>query len=53
MLIGYQNLQISCDDVRPISLTDFHDAFKQVKASVSDKDLQLYLEWDAQFGSGK
>jgi hypothetical protein len=34
-------------------LEDFLDAFKQVKASVSDKDLKLYLEWDAQFGSGK
>jgi len=47
------SLQIMADDVRPISMVDFMDAFKQVKASVSDKDLQLYMEWDAQFGSGK
>lgn len=30
---------------------DFEAAFHQVRASVSDKDLDLYLEWDRMFGS--
>ena len=30
---------------------DFVDAFKQVRASVSEKDLSLYVEWNKQYGS--
>jgi len=37
--------------VRPISYEDFLDALKQVRASVSQKDLDIYLEWNKQYGS--
>lgn len=39
------------EDVRPITKQDFDEALSQVKASVSDKDLQMYMEWNKQFGS--
>lgn len=42
---------ITADQVRPIMYEDFEAAFHQVRASVSDKDLDLYLEWDRMFGS--
>ena len=38
--------------VRPIQFCDFVDALDTVKPSVSDKDLDLYLEWNKTFGSG-
>jgi len=45
--------QIDLNDVRPINGDDFKDALKVVKASVSDKDLDLYHDWNAKFGCGK
>ena len=45
--------KISTGEVRPIEKSDFDDALRQVKASVSDKDLDLYRDWDAKYGSGK
>lgn len=45
--------QINTLDVRPICLIDFRDALRQVKASVSDRDLALYLDWNDKYGSGK
>jgi len=42
--------QIDLSDVRPIKAEDFEAALKVVKASVSDKDLDLYMQWNAQFG---
>ncbi|RKP09273.1 P-loop containing nucleoside triphosphate hydrolase protein [Thamnocephalis sphaerospora] len=42
---------ISADDVRPITFADFQNALKQVRASVSDKDLELYLRWNDEYGS--
>lgn len=42
---------ISADDVRPIQLADFQYALTQVRASVSDKDLKAYEEWNKTFGS--
>lgn len=44
-------LNISSSDVRPISRTDFEEALSQVRASVSDQDLALYLDWNQKFGS--
>jgi len=41
------------DQVRPIRLEYFMAALKQVKASVSDKDLDLYLQWNQMYGAGK
>ncbi|XP_033735185.1 fidgetin-like protein 1 [Pecten maximus] len=42
---------ISADEVRPILFCDFEEAFLQVKASVSDKDLDLYIDWNTMYGS--
>lgn len=44
---------ISADDVRPIQFCDFEDALDHVKASVSEKDLDVYLDWNSKFGSGR
>ncbi|KJE95269.1 fidgetin-like protein 1 [Capsaspora owczarzaki ATCC 30864] len=42
---------ISADQVRPIQYVDFDKAFRQVRASVSQKDLEGYIKWNTQFGS--
>ncbi|KAJ1552223.1 hypothetical protein HK405_012173 [Cladochytrium tenue] len=42
---------VSTEDVRAISLADFEVALTQVRASVSDKDLDLYLRFDSEYGS--
>ena len=42
---------IQPEDVRAIKFEDFNDALKQVKASVSDKDLKMYMDWNEQYGS--
>jgi SpoVK/Ycf46/Vps4 family AAA+-type ATPase len=44
-------LNISSSEVRPIVRKDFEDALMQVRASVSNQDLDGYLEWNKQFGS--
>ncbi|CAB3979824.1 fidgetin 1 [Paramuricea clavata] len=47
------NIQaITPDQVRPIVFTDFEKAFRQVRASVSTQDLDLYVSWNKKFGSG-
>lgn len=43
---------ITADQVRPIVHDDFIAAFEQVRASVSDSDLDLYLDWNKKYGSG-
>ena len=40
------------ENVRPITYDDFIAALRQVRASVSEKDLDFYLKFDAEFGSG-
>ncbi|CAG8471825.1 12607_t:CDS:10 [Acaulospora colombiana] len=42
---------IAADDVRPINYQDFLDALTQVRASVSDRDLELYQKWNQEYGS--
>ncbi|GBB88176.1 hypothetical protein RclHR1_01470024 [Rhizophagus clarus] len=42
---------ISVDDVRSINYSDFIDALTQVRASVSDRDLELYEKWNLDYGS--
>jgi hypothetical protein len=42
---------IKADEVRPIRLKDFEEALTQVRASVSDRDLDLYLKFEQEFGS--
>ena len=44
--------EIDVDNVRPINVKDFTDALINVKASVSNKDISMYLEWCEKFGSG-
>jgi len=41
------------DQVRPIIHQDLLAALKQVKASVGQQDLELYRDWDKQFGAGR
>jgi len=42
---------ISVDEVRPILLQDFEYALTQVRASVSEKDLDFFVDWNKKFGS--
>ena len=42
---------VRLEDIRPITLKDFEEAMTQVRASVSEKDLEGYLEWNEQFGT--
>ena len=42
---------ITSDDVRPIEFLDFEKSMTQVRASVSQKDLASYLDWNSQYGS--
>lgn len=44
-------LEVSPEQVRPISMEDFGKAMSQVRASVSSADLDLYLEWNGKYGS--
>ncbi|XP_063874144.1 fidgetin-like protein 1 isoform X3 [Scylla paramamosain] len=41
---------ISVEQVRAITLDDFVKALSCIKASVSDKDLHMYEEWNKKFG---
>ncbi|XP_052427809.1 fidgetin-like protein 1 isoform X1 [Carassius gibelio] len=44
---------ISAEQVRPILFSDFQEALKTVRPSVSSKDLELYEEWNKTFGCGR
>ena len=44
---------LRADQVRPIHHTDLISALRQVKASVSQQDLDQYIEWDKRFGASK
>lgn len=44
--------QITADQVRPIALDDFKAALQRVRASVSNKDLDAYVQWDKTYGMG-
>ena len=51
--IDYSQIEnIEVQNVRNITIQDFLDALSNVKASVSDKDIAMYLEWNTTFGSG-
>ncbi|KAK7093508.1 hypothetical protein V1264_007245 [Littorina saxatilis] len=39
------------DQVPPITMQDFESALPQVRPSVSDKDLDVYITWNNTFGS--
>lgn len=42
---------IALESVRPITVSDFEMALTQVRASVSDRDLDMYEEWNKNYGS--
>ncbi|KAG0227386.1 hypothetical protein BGW42_002976 [Actinomortierella wolfii] len=44
-------LNIDVNSLRPIQFQDFKDALTQVRASVSDRDLEMYMKWEAEYGS--
>ena len=44
---------LRADQVRPINHGDLISALRQVKASVSQQDLDQYIEWDKRFGASK
>lgn len=44
--------QITADQVRPIAMEDFKSALQRVRASVSNKDLDAYIQWDKTYGMG-
>lgn len=46
---GLQSLRES--EVPPICLQHFLDARREVSASVSQEDLQKYVDWNTQFGT--
>ncbi|KAG5859007.1 AAA class ATPase [Encephalitozoon hellem] len=39
------------EDTRPISLEDFRKATRQIRKSVSERDLEIYSDWNSKFGS--
>ncbi|XP_052266375.1 fidgetin-like protein 1 isoform X2 [Dreissena polymorpha] len=43
---------IAADQVRAITFKDFEAALRNVKPSVSQKDLDIYIDWNNTFGSG-
>lgn len=45
-----RNIPVS--KIRPLQFSDFELALQRVKATVSQKDLDQYRDWDRQFGSG-
>ncbi|PVV01085.1 hypothetical protein BB560_004512 [Smittium megazygosporum] len=42
---------VNLEDVEPIGHKHFISALKQIRASVSQSDLQLYIDWDVRYGS--
>lgn len=49
--INFADMQsISVDQVRPITVEDFKNAVHCIRASVSDKDLAAYEEWNKKYG---
>lgn len=40
------------DNIRPVQLNDFRLALNRVRASVSEKDLQTYADWNRIYGAG-
>ncbi|CAD7088648.1 unnamed protein product [Hermetia illucens] len=40
------------NEVRPIDLNDFRKALNRIRASVSQSDLQQYVDWNEIYGSG-
>lgn len=43
----------AAENVRPVNFSDFLNALNCVRASVSQDDLQQYVDWNNKYGSGK
>jgi SpoVK/Ycf46/Vps4 family AAA+-type ATPase len=43
--------KVTAAGVRPISLQDFKNAIRQVRASVGTQDIETYIQWNSQYGS--
>jgi SpoVK/Ycf46/Vps4 family AAA+-type ATPase len=48
---GRDHSMISTDEVGPITYKDLRRALKSTSRSVSDEDLQVYLDWDKTYGT--
>lgn len=44
--------KVSASAVRPTNFNDFLMALENVRASVSQNDLQQYIDWNQTYGSG-
>ena len=42
---------INADMIRKLTIEDFREALKNVKATVNKNDLQKFLDWNNQYGS--
>ena len=49
--LGDQLTTVSASGVRPIALSDFECALRNVRSSVAPKDLEAYVAWNEQYGS--
>ena len=45
------NKSVHCGQVPPITMKDFEAALPQVRPSVSEKDLDVYINWNKTYGS--
>ncbi|KAI4501328.1 hypothetical protein M0802_003701 [Mischocyttarus mexicanus] len=51
--IPYNILQdIPSDEIAPVTLQDFKEALQNVRPSVSQTDLAIYVNWDCTYGTG-
>lgn len=49
--LGDKIASVDVSNVRPVSISDFKAASRMVRASVSNTDLDGYVEWNKSFGS--
>lgn len=50
--ISYSEItNLHASQIRPVAYQDFRAALKSVRASVSQKDLQQYIDWNEQYGT--
>ena len=42
---------VDINNIRPLDITDFKEALRNVKATVNQKDLAKFLEWNDKYGS--
>ena len=52
-LMGRERHKLTEEQVEDVSRQDLMAALRQVKASVGHQNLELYKEWDKQYGAGR